>query len=236
MHWFSFSSTGQQPTGSSPLLWEKQDADAKVRAFPLLLFVCTCLLCIYTCPCILLACCSGRWLQNTWLSAFPHSINQQWRGPEKVRQQQAARVGVLSVSKCCYSPARQNLKIISDFKSQLVVLSHIWLPWDWEPWAAIVAALEWCEQPDCSLSWNLPYLTADHIPISHVSGQQLLVSILLMGGNTITSMEVDTAAGSKGKITAFVPPGCMLPSCSVLWFVSVFWFCCCGLSFWSLSS
>lgn len=123
-------------------------------------------------------------------------------------------------------------EIVSDLQSQLVVLSHIRLPWGWEPWEEPVAILESCEQLNC----NLPYLTADHIPISHVSGQQLLVPILLIGGNTITSMEMDTAAVSKGKITAFIPPGCMLPSCSALWFVSVFWFCCCGLSFWSLSS
>lgn len=95
-----------------------------------------------------------------------------------------------------------------------------------------MAILESREQPNC----DLPYLTADHIPISHVSGQQLLVPILLIGGNTITSMEMDTAAVSKGKITAFIPPRCMLPSCSALWFVSVFWWCCCGLSFWPLTS
>lgn len=75
-----------------------------------------------------------------------------------------------------------------------------------------MAILESREQPNC----DLPYLTADHIPISHVSGQQLLVPILLIGGNTITSMEMDTAAVSKGKITAFIPPRCMLPSCSAL--------------------
>jgi len=79
-----------------------------------------------------------------------------------------------------------------------------------------MAIPESCEQPHCGLSCNLPYLTADHIPISHVSGQQLLVSVLLMGGNSITSMETDTAAVSKGKIAAFVPPGYMLPRCSVL--------------------
>lgn len=78
-----------------------------------------------------------------------------------------------------------------------------------------MAILESCEQPNCSLSCNLPYLTAGDIPISHVSGQQLLVSILLIGGN-ITSMEMDTTAVSKRKITAFVPPGCMLPSCAVI--------------------
>lgn len=70
-----------------------------------------------------------------------------------------------------------------------------------------MAILESCEQPNCSLSCNLPYLTADHIPISHVSGQQLLVSILLIAGNIITSMEMDTTAVTKGKITTFVPPG-----------------------------
>lgn len=59
----SFSPTGQQPTGSPPLLWEKQDADAQVSIFPVSVFVGTCLLCVYTCPCMLLACHLGRWLK-----------------------------------------------------------------------------------------------------------------------------------------------------------------------------
>lgn len=154
------------------------------------------------------------------------------------RKLDSSRLPELVFSLCTsyFSPTWQKFRIMSDFKSHLGVLSHIWLPWGWEPWEEIMAILESCKQSDCSLSCNLPYLTADHITISHVSGQQLLVSILLIGGNIITSMEMDTAAVFKGKITAFVPPGCMLPSYSVLWFVSVFWFCWCGLSFWSLSS
>lgn len=42
------------------------------------------------------------------------------------------------------------------------------------------------------------------------------MSILLLGGNTITSLEMDTAAVSKGKRTALVPTGCMLPLLSAV--------------------
>lgn len=230
----SFSPTGQQPTGSAPLLWEKQDADAQVSVFPVSMFVGTCLLCVYTCPCMLLACHLGRRLKYlasclspflkaavTWpRESLTAADSQGWDIPSLCRH-------------CC--AALQKFGTVGGSKSQPDVLFHTWLAWGREPREELRAILGLHVQPNCSLSCNLPHLTTDHIPISHVSGQQLLVSILLLGRNTITSLERDTAAVSKGKRTALVPMGCMLPLSSVLWFVRVFWFCCCGLSFWSQS-
>lgn len=176
----SFSPTGQQPTGSPPLLWEKQDADAQVSIFPVSMFVGTCLLCVYTCPCMLLACHLGRWLKYlaSCLSLFLKPVVM-WPRESPVA---ADRQGwdVLPLCRHC-SPTLQKFRTVSDSQTQLEVLFHTWLPWGWEPREELRAILGWCEQPNCSLCWNLPYLTADHIPISHVSGQQLLVSILLLG-------------------------------------------------------
>lgn len=142
--------------------------------------------------------------------------------------------GVLSLCRHC-SPTLQKFRVVGDSKSQLEVLFHTWLPWGWElgrnwrqfwdragsqaaasavtcpTWLQITFPFLTCQGSNClcpSCSWGKYY----NLP-----------------GN-------GHCCSFQGKRTALIPKGCMLPLCSVLWFVRVFWFCCCGLSFSFLNS
>lgn len=100
--------------------------------------------------------------------------------------------------------ALQKSRTVSDAKSQLEVLFHTWLPWGWELGEELKAILGSAVTCHTWLQITLPFLTCQ--------GSNCLCPSCYWG-NTITSLEMDTAAVSRGKRTAPIPTGYMLPLC-----------------------
>lgn len=196
------------------------------------MFVGTCLLCVYTCSCMLLACHLGRWLKYlaSCLSPFLKPAVMWPRESRTAADSQGW--GVLSLCSLC-SPTLQKFRAMGDSKSQLEILLHTWLPWGWEPWEGLKAGLGWCEQPGRSSAGTCHTWLRITFPLLTCQGSNCLCPSCswgkhyhLPGNGHCCSFQGEESCSHPSRVYVT----------SLLWFVRVFWFCCCGLSFSFLSS